>query len=83
MQALLKYDGKWDQILLFDQFLLDLRAAVGIAQHSTDVFLVLGAQHSIVFGSYFSPGFTHGSLSPFDASILPSTVWILDEEEEE
>ena len=69
--------------MLFDQFLLDLRAAVGIAQHSTDVFLVLGAQHSIVLGSYFSPGFTHGSLSPFDASILPSTVWILDEEEEE
>ena len=70
--------------MLFDHFfLLDLRAAVGIAQHSTDVFLVLGAQHSIVFGSYFSPGFTHGSLSPFDASILPSVVWILDEEEEE
>ena len=56
---------------------------MGIAQHSTDVFLVLGAQHSIVFGSYFSPGFTHGSLSPFDASILPSVVWILDEEEED
>ena len=74
--------------MLFDHFLLDLRAAVGIAQHSTDVFLVLGAQHSIVFRIVFrivfSPGFTHGSLSPFDASILPTTVvWILDEEEEE
>ena len=54
----------------FAQFLLAPRDFALWEMPSTDVFRCLVLSIRSYFGLCFSPGFTHGSLSPFDASIL-------------